>query len=158
MLNVYCAHPINGLALDEVIEYYSQICYKLKGLGFKITHPMVSGDSIRTDTESRSEPTNPNPKNSNHAIVKRDYWLISQADIFYLDLTGCKNISIGCVMELAWANAHNKYTIVVMEKNNIHAHAFVIETACVVFDTPEPALDYMQKMCNVWWNKPLSKE
>jgi nucleoside 2-deoxyribosyltransferase len=87
-----------------------------------------------------------NPISTNHAIVKRDQWMIGQSDIVLVDLTGAERVSIGCMFELAWAMEKGKHTIVIMEKDNIHQHAFVIDSADIVFETPKDAMDYLEDL------------
>jgi hypothetical protein len=70
--------------------------------------------------------------------------MVKKVDIVLVDLSNIKNVSIGCCMELAWAQDNDKHTIVVMEKSNIHMHAFVLEAADIVFEQLEEALEYLQ--------------
>jgi hypothetical protein len=59
------------------------------------------------------------------------------------------HVSIGCVMELAWASLLGKYTIVIMEKENIHNHAFILEAADIIFENYYDAIEYLKKLANV---------
>lgn len=146
---VYCAHPISGLTWDEVYNYYINIKEKLASMGFDVLHPMTAKGAIRTDVKERFKPAGYNattPMATNHAIFGRDNWMVQQSDILYLDLTGVSAVSIGSVMELAVASLLGKYTVVVMEENNVHRHAFVMEAAKIVFEDAETALNYMKKL------------
>lgn len=55
-------------------------------------------------------------------------------------------MSIGCICELAVGAEHHKHTIVVMEKDNINRHAFVLELADIVFETTKEAREYIHKL------------
>jgi hypothetical protein len=61
-------------------------------------------------------------------------------------LTDAKEKSIGCMMELAWAADHGKHVIVVMGPDNVHAHAFVLESASIRFPTLLEALKYLEDL------------
>jgi len=86
------------------------------------------------------------PLSSNHAIYKRDKWMVRNCNVFLLDLTGAADKSIGCVMELQLAEELGKHTIVVMEDENVHRHAFVLDAADVVFVDLEAALTYLEQL------------
>lgn len=146
-LKIYCAHPISGLTWDDVVNYYNDIKEKLESIGFDVFQPMTGKGEIRTEVKERFQPGNfKSAVASNHAIFERDRWMVSQSDILYLDLTGAELTSIGCMMELAWAALLGKYAVVVMDKENVHRHAFVIEAADIIFENADTALIYLQKL------------
>lgn len=148
-LSVYCAHPISGLKWDEVVNYYNTIKTKLTEIGFHVFQPMTGKGEMRTQVSERFKPAGfnaVNPMCTNHAIFERDKWMVQNCDVLYLDLKGCQGISIGCMMELAWASWAGKYTVVVMDEVGIHKHAFVLEAADIVFEDEERALSYLDKL------------
>jgi len=69
-----------------------------------------------------------------------------QSDILYANFLGATRVSIGSMFELAWGSDNKKQVIVVMEKDNIHRHAFVLEAATIIFETTEEAQDYLQQL------------
>ena len=148
-LKIYCAHPITGLTGDEVIDYYIKIHETLNNIGYQVLQPMTAKGFFRPETKFKAcNYNNGNPISSNHAIYERDKWMVLNSDIVLVDLTATKQISIGCAMELAWAADHNKQTIVVMEKDNIHQHAFTLEAADIIFDSLSDALEYLRMFYN----------
>jgi nucleoside 2-deoxyribosyltransferase len=74
--------------------------------------------------------------------------MVRNCDIILTDLTGMTRNSIGCCMEMAWASLLGKHSIVVMEKENPHRHAFVLEAADIVFETLEEAIEYLKLLVN----------
>lgn len=145
-LTVYCAHPISGETWENVFKYYTNIKKILENWGFNVLHPMTGKTEIRTEIGERFQPSNiKSVVASNHAIFERDRWMVMQCDILYLDLTGAERVSIGCMMELAWAAILGKYVVVVMEKENMHQHAFVLEAADIIFENANMALTYLEK-------------
>ena len=129
---IYLARPISGRTPDEVFDYYSYVRKKL-GKFYDILHPMTGKDYLRTELEFKSEGYF-QPASTNHAIVERDSWMVSQCDILFLDLTDAEFASIGCTSELAWAWIQNKLNVVVLPKGNVHEHAFILEMASVRFE------------------------
>jgi nucleoside 2-deoxyribosyltransferase len=138
---LYLAHPISGLSYDQVVDYYRKAKEDL-GLHYDIFCPMTGKGYLRTEINFKAVGYN-NPVSTNHAIKERDKWMIKTSDIVFIDLTGADRVSIGCCMELAWADMLDKHSIVVMEKENIHRHAFVLECADLVFETYEEAVKYL---------------
>lgn len=75
-----------------------------------------------------------------HGITKRDRWDVLSSDLILVNFIGAKKVSIGTVMEIAWADAWNKYTIIAMEEDNIHQHGMVNESVGIIVPTFEEAL------------------
>jgi hypothetical protein len=87
------------------------------------------------------------PITTNHAIKERDRWMVGQVDIVLVDFTDSgSRVSIGSCMELAWADELKKHTIVVMDKDNIHQHSFILECADIVFPNIDDAYNYLQHL------------
>lgn len=145
-MKVYCVHPISGLSYQEVMEYYNSIEQFLNTIGYDVLCPMKGKDAMRTEVAFRSHGYDNTPISTNHAIFGRDQWMIRQSDIVFANLSGAKNVSIGSCMELAWASMLGKHVIVVMEKENIHVHTFVLEAADIIFEDLESAKNYMSRL------------
>lgn len=145
-MNIYLAHPISGLSGAEILDYYSKMKEELCPLGFTVLSPMTGKEYLRNTPKYKAHGYD-EPLITNHAIFERDLWMVSQADIVLVDLRETSQVSIGCVMELAIASYQRKHTIVVVPKDNIHQHAFVLEAADIVFDTMEEALKYLADLC-----------
>jgi len=145
-MKIYCVHPISGRRADEVFKYFRDTRTILQSFGYDVLIPMTGKDSLRTEVQFKAEGYKDDPLTTNHAIFCRDKWMVKQADILYANFTGAKHTSIGSMMELAWGSDNGKQVIVVMEKDNIHRHAFVLEAATIVFEHPEEALLYLSEL------------
>jgi len=137
MIKVYCSRPISGCSSDEVF-YYEMIKKELREIGVKFISPMYEPSSIRVEGDTND------PKN--RAIFKRDFWKVMQSDIILVDFLEANSVSIGCVMEIAWGVAYNKHIILVMDEKNIHNHAFVKESADIIFTNIWDAICYIKKL------------
>lgn len=144
-LKIYCCHPISGLSSDAVFEYYEYIESVLTEYGYNVFTPMHGKDILRTELEFKSADYR-NPVSTNHAIFNRDRWMVGQADVVYANLFGTARVSIGAVMELAWASDLHKHVVLCVEEFNIHRHAFVLEAADVVFAEASEALHYLKQL------------
>ena len=146
MFTVYLARPITGGSYDEVMDYYDAKEKFLHGLGYKTLCPMRGKDYLRFEKHLKASGYTNLPVSTDHAIIERDRWMVGMADIVLVDLTGAKSVSIGCMMELAWAHDRGKHTIIVLEDGNPHRHAFVLEAADIVFETTREADHYLQNL------------
>jgi len=145
-LSIYPGRLISGRSQEEVLEYYDTIHKELTEMGYKVFHPMVGKGIVRNEMKFRAESPSTSPICQNHAIKERDKWMVQMADIIMQDFTGATQVSIGCISELAWADLLGKHTVVVMEPDNIHRHAFTLEMADIVFETLAEAKEYLRKL------------
>jgi hypothetical protein len=58
-------------------------------------------------------------------VAARDRFDVARCDLLFMNLKNSKNISIGSVGEIFWADAYRKPVIVVRENGNIHTHAML---------------------------------
>ena len=142
---IYLARPISGCTVDEVQAYYSTMKATLQDL-FVVFNPMIQKEYARTDTAFKSFGASGHPESSNKAITRRDRSMVVGCDIVYLNLLGSGKVSIGSVMELAWAYDHGKHVVVAMEDGNIHDHAFIRECSDAVFCSSDHALEYLRDL------------
>jgi nucleoside 2-deoxyribosyltransferase len=145
MLKIYCIHQITGLTPNQVYDYYSQTQKILTDIGYDVFIPIYAKGRCESEKEFKAANYD-SPLMTNHAIFTRDRFMVEQADVLYANFLGMKNASIGGMFELAWGSQLHKHIIVVMEKNNIHQHAFVLEAANIVLETEEEAITYLRKL------------
>ena len=75
-------------------------------------------------------------------ITTRDFNDCRRADVIIVNLLGAEKVSIGTVMELAWAKAFNIPVVLVMEeKGNVHEHAMISECVGFRVSTLDDAID-----------------
>jgi len=140
---IYIAGSISGMSGEEVLSYFNMTKSTLIGMGFEVLSPMTGKGYFRNEIKFKAEGYTHKPMSTNHAIVERDRWMVSKCDILYCNLTMAKIVSIGSMMELAWAHHMGKHTVLSMQPDNIHRHAFVLEAADIVFETHEEAMEYI---------------
>ncbi len=157
-LSIYLAGPIAGQTVDGLSNSISEKVAILTDLGYLVYNPMIAKNNLIQSGESFTpHGYEALPIASEHAIFARDKWMVNQADIILADLsTSGTRVSIGTMMEIAWANILNKMVIVVMPPDNIHDHIFVNEAATHVFDTLDAVYDYLGELSTALttWRMP----
>lgn len=127
MFKVYLAGPIKGFTFDGCTEWRKIVrdsvpsCIKTYSplRGKQRVAEIQSGELIKDCYET-------NPLTSAKGINTRDYFDVQSSDAIFVYLKGAEKVSIGTVMEIAWARAFSKPVILVMEKSgNIHEHSML---------------------------------
>lgn len=137
---IYLSAPISGLTASEAFLRFDMMKMDLKGW-YTILNPLTGKDYLRALGDEILAATNvAGPLSADHPIFNRDHWMVTQADVVLVDLTGAKKVSIGCMFEMAWASHLDKHVILIMDAGNVHQHSFVKQAAHVVFS------DYMDAM------------
>lgn len=86
------------------------------------------------------------PLASIKGINMRDYNDVKRADAIFVDFLGATKVSIGTVMEIAWARAFSIPVICVMEKDNIHQHCMLNYACGVIVETLEDGVDCLEAL------------
>jgi hypothetical protein len=82
------------------------------------------------------------PLSAPAGVLCRDHWDCFRSDIILANLLGAKAVSIGTVMEIAWAHAYRKPLVLVMEppgEGNPHDHMMVTQAAAYRVSSLEAA-------------------
>lgn len=144
MKTIYLAGPIGGKSYKEVMDRYIRLEEELSG-HYEIFCPMT-GKSVLIEEKSFKSSGYEGALTCDHAIFKRDKWMVEKSDVVFCDLTDAEKVSIGSMFELAWASHLGKHVVVVLDSYGIHNHAFVKEAADVIFDTREAAISYLKEL------------
>ena len=144
-MRIYLAGPITGKSFDEVMNRYREKTAILVDFGYEVLSPMTAKGGLKGVNAFVSTGYS-GPVANDHSIFERDQWMVRQADVVLADLSNATAISIGTMMELAWASLLGKHTVLVMQHGNVHDHAFVKEAADVRFADMENAYDYLREL------------
>jgi hypothetical protein len=135
---LYCAGPITGVSYGESTDWREYVASKLPPY-IKAISPMRAKQYLaheKTIRDSYEE----HPLSSQKGITCRDRMDVMRCDMVLVNFLGATKISIGSVMEIAWADAWRKPIIIVMENNNIHSHAMLREVAGFIVTNLEEAI------------------
>jgi hypothetical protein len=77
---------------------------------------------------------------SNRGIITRDRWDATRCDVLLVNLLAAPRVSIGTVMEIAWADSKRIPIVCAMEAGNVHEHGMVLEALGYRVPTIEQAV------------------
>lgn len=129
MRTVYLAGPITGLdyaGATDWREYAKKALHPIKGLS-----PMRAKDflkNVETFSATSEGYGELNVLAAPRGIMTRDRFDATRCDVLLVNLLGAKAVSIGTVMEIAWADLCRTPIVVAMEpEGNPHEHSMISE-------------------------------
>lgn len=126
---VYLAGPIAGLNYNGATEWRDDVIAQLAEVGIKGLSPMRGFEHLRTVQSfcAKAEDHGTDTISGARAVMTRDRFDATRCDVLLVNLLGAERVSIGTVMEIAWADLSRIPIICVMEPGNVHEHAMVGE-------------------------------
>ncbi len=152
MKRVYLAGPITGLSFEGCTDWREYAIKELSTVGITGLSPLratdyLQGESIIEDSYENTA------LSSSRGIITRDRWDTTRCDVILVNFLGAARVSIGTIMELAWADLSRIPSIVVMEPSqfeatgttpsvgNVHEHAMIREATGFRVETLEEGLN-----------------
>jgi nucleoside 2-deoxyribosyltransferase len=141
MTTVYLAGPITGLTYDEAIDWRGGVEKVLRDYGVHPLSPLRGKDYLRPlgvlddagDMEKSAYAMNEDwPLSTPKGITVRDRNDVRTCDAVLVNLLGAERVSVGTVIEIAWADAYRVPSVIAMEKDNPHRHAMINEVAGLI--------------------------
>lgn len=131
-MKVYLAGPISGLSYDECVNWREEAKAALAKYGIRGFSPMRHKGYL--SAEAKIEHDYPaRVMSCQKGIMTRDHYDVISSDAILVNLLGCtpegtNRVTVGTVMELAWAWDRRIPVVAVMEKEgNLHDHPMVRE-------------------------------
>ena len=137
--HVYLAGPIVGLSFDDSVNWREQF---IQGLPPEIVglSPLRGKDYLEQERTMQASYAH-HELSSARGLTARDFNDVKRSDLVIANLSGTGKVSIGTVMEIAWAKAFQIPVILVMERTgNLHQHPMIQESISFQVDTLEEAL------------------
>jgi nucleoside 2-deoxyribosyltransferase len=138
---VYLAGPISGLSYGGATDWRVLAKAMLRTNDIDAFSPLrhqqnLASIQIFSDLGSETERLK-DPMSTTRGLTVRDRWDAQRCDVMLVNLLGAKKVSIGTVLELAWADARRIPIVVAMEADgsNPHEHAMIHEI--IGFRTPD---------------------
>ena len=135
---LYCAGPITGVSYGESTDWREYVASKLPP-HIKAVSPM-RGKKYLASEKNIKDSYEEHPLSCQKGITCRDRMDVMRCDMIFVNFLGASKVSIGSVMEVAWADAWRKPIIVVMEKDNVHSHAMLREVSGFVVSILDEAI------------------
>jgi nucleoside 2-deoxyribosyltransferase len=140
-MKVYLAGPITGLDYKGATDWRAYAKQSLQDLGILALSPMRGKEYLAHVTKFTADGDEYRPfsvMSSNRGITTRDRWDATTCDVLLVNFLGARQVSIGTVMEIAWADAHRIPIVCCMEpEGNPHEHGMITEVIgfrCVTLD------------------------
>lgn len=148
---VYLAGPIDGLSYQEGVEWRQAATEKLAAHGIKAASPqrckdyLTSNEGVTREMDfcKQEEEFKDNPMSTSRGILTRDKFDALNCSMLLVNFLGAKRVSIGTVMEIAWAYLQGKPIVVVIEDNDtLHRnHPMLKETFSYVVNDLDDAIN-----------------
>ena len=141
MKNVYLAGPITGQTFDGCTDWREFAIKDLGAVGITGLSPMRAKDYLKNETFVGDEYQD-TVLSSSRGIITRDRWDTTRCDLILVNFLGAERVSIGTVMEMAWADAVRTPIIVVMKpEGDLHDHSMLREVTGFRVVTLEEGLE-----------------
>jgi len=146
---VYLAGPITGLDYKGAVDWRQEAKKKL--LPIIGISPMRAKEYFKDVTEFSATCVGYEQYSclsSARGIMTRDHWDATRCDIVLVNFLGAQKVSIGTVMEIAWAWDHNIPVIAIMEQEgNPHEHGMITEAVGFRVETLDNAIEVIKGIC-----------
>lgn len=149
----YLAGPITDCSFDECVDWREAVCELLpdeiegmspmRGKTYLEGEESIAGSYERiTASEKAAASYERAVLSSARGIMTRDYNDCSRSDIVIANFLGAQKVSVGTVMEVAWAYGNKKPIIAIIEdEGNPHDHPMMTEAFGFRVNTLEQAVD-----------------
>lgn len=144
---VYLAGPISGLNYKGATEWRETVIKELDDVGIKGLNPMRAKDYLKNMEnldKNCVEYGHLNVMSSPKGITTRDRWDATRSDMLLVNMLGADRVSIGTVMEIAWADLSRTPIVLAMEEGNPNEHAMLESVVGFRVNTLEEAVDIVK--------------
>jgi hypothetical protein len=128
---VYLAGPITGCDYEGCTDWRESVKADLADHAIKAVSPMRGKEylkSIGTISGTGEEYAHLGPISLPRGVMTRDRWDATRCNVLLVNLLGASRVSIGTVMEIAWADLSRIPIVCVIEDNdNPHEHMMISE-------------------------------
>ena len=138
---VYLAGAIKGLSYDGATSWRNVVELTLSEYGIKTTSPMRTKKHLEKEVKLNAAYDN-HVLSTPRAIITRDYFDCMRADALIVNLWSEDTVSIGTVMEIAWAYSKRTPIIAITGLNGTtptYAHPMINEAIDYKVSTIEEA-------------------
>lgn len=141
MPRVYLVGPITGLDYKGATDWRDFAKEELSKYGIEALSPMRCKEYLLQERIIKSGYSDLNVLSKGKGITTRDRNDVMTSDLILANFLGATKVSIGSVLEYAWADAFRKPIITVIEKEgNVHEHAMLNELTGFRVETLEAGI------------------
>lgn len=140
---VYLAGPIAGLTFEDADEWRRTAMFRLARHDIAGISPLRGKTYLRALGELSAQCAAEGEVSllsKPRSVMARDYYDCTTCDVLLANLIGAPRVSIGTMMELAWAYHARIPIVCAMEPGNLHEHAMVGEAIDFRVDSLDKAI------------------
>jgi nucleoside 2-deoxyribosyltransferase len=127
---LFLAGPLTGISYREALDWRKYVESKLP---VEIIPFSALRGKTYAATESVLKDAYPEHLLSTpQGTITRDRYDVSRCDALFVNFMNSRKVSIGTIMEMAWADARRIPIILAMDEGNVHDHAFVRQVAAFI--------------------------
>lgn len=142
---VYLAGPITGQSYDESTSWRQDCIVQFDIYGIDGYSPM-RGKAYLSKEDKIKDSYSDFTMSSINGINVRDYNDVKTADAILVNFLDCgTRVSIGTVMEIAWARAFQIPIVIIMDKENIHNHG-MLTFGNIIVDRIQAGIDAIKQL------------
>ena len=131
---VYLSGPMGGCTFETMTEWRAYVEERLNSPTLKCTLP------------TRSFKKNHIPKETDKWVNRRDYYDCTRANCVFVNLLGMKHLSIGTIMEVAWAYQAQIPVICVCEPDGPQNHPMMKDCITQEVHTLDEGIDFVKEI------------
>jgi len=139
--SVYLAGPITGLTFGDSTDWRGHAVLRFAEAGITAYSPLRCKEYLAERGVLDAMGYEDRPLSSPKGITTRDRFDVMTKDLILVNFIGAETVSIGTVMEIAWADLQRKPIVVAMEEGNVHTHAMLTQAAGFIVPTLDEAID-----------------
>jgi hypothetical protein len=124
---LFLAGPLTGISYGDALDWRKYVESKLPA--DVIAFSALRGKRYVTTERLLKDAYPEHLLSTPQGTVTRDRYDVSRCDALFVNFLNADKVSIGTIMEMAWADAWRIPIILVMEEGNVHDHAFVRQIA-----------------------------
>jgi nucleoside 2-deoxyribosyltransferase len=113
---VYLSGPMGGCSFEEMTEWRAYVAEKL------------DSDTLKCLLPTRSFYKDSVPKETDKWINRRDYFDCVRSQCLLVNFKGMKTLSIGTIMEIAWAYQKQIHIVCICEPDGPQKHPMVSDS------------------------------
>lgn len=144
---VYLAGPIAGLNYSGAQNWRSDVAKALDSDRIETLTPM-RGKQFLKELGDITKVSYDDVVANSKGVTRRDFNDTVTSSCVFVNLLGSQKVSIGTVMEIAWAFQARVPSIVIMEKGNVHEHLMIEEACHYVVDNLEAGIRLAKLLLN----------
>ncbi len=148
---VYLAGPITGLNFAGATDWREHVKGRLKPAN--ALSPMRGKDylkSLEKISGTGEEYAHLGVLSLPRGVMTRDRYDATRCDVLFVNLLGAKTVSVGTVMEIAWADLSRIPIVCAMEKTgNPHEHMMIAEALGYRVETLDEAIHITRSLLDI---------